>query len=219
MNKSQNLKNIFAIRKTLFVCLVFTFTLSLYVKSGLANEVTASEFVKAATSLENSNVIYDSRYRKISYPLGDVPSDTGVCSDVIIRAYRLVGVDLQRLVHEDMKENFNVYPSLWGLSRTDRNIDHRRVPNLKTFFARHGEVLDISNDPSNYRPGDIVTWNLKTKGSLPHIGIVIDRYSSDKKRPLIMHNIGSGQVIEDILFDYKITGHYRYGIEKGSAHD
>ncbi len=179
----------------------------------LAEGIPSSEFVEAAISLEDSTVKYDGSYRRIAYPLGDVPADTGVCSDVVVRAYRLVGIDLQKRVHEDMKANFAAYPKLWGLTRTDRNIDHRRVPNLRTFFARHGKVLSGSDDPNDYEPGDIVTWNLRDKGSLPHIGIVTDRYSQAAGRPLIMHNIGNGQVLEDILFRYRITGHYRYGLD------
>ena len=181
--------------------------------AALADGIPASKFVEAAISLENPNVTYDGRYRRIAYPLGDVPADTGVCTDVIVRAYRLVNIDLQQLVHEDMKANFAAYPKLWGLTRTDRNIDHRRVPNLRTFFTRHGKVLSGSDDPNDYEPGDIVTWNLRDKGSLPHIGIVTDRYAPATGRPLIMHNIGQGQVLEDILFRYRITGHYRYGLD------
>ena len=172
-----------------------------------------TEFIEVAISLEDSSVRYDGSYRKIDYPLGDVPADVGVCSDVIVRAYRGIDIDLQQLIHEDMKNNFSVYPKIWGLSRTDRNIDHRRVPNLRTFFKRHGKSLSISGNPNDYKPGDLVTWNLKSNGSLPHIGIVTNLYSHDKKRPVIMHNIGRGQVLEDMLFDYKITGHYRYGVD------
>ncbi len=172
-----------------------------------------SKFLEATISLENSIVRYDGSYRKISYPMGDVPADTGVCSDVIIRAYRGIDIDLQKFVHEDMKKNFSMYPKNWGLSTTDRNIDHRRVPNLQVFFKRHGKTLKITDNPDDYKPGDLVTWNLRTNGSLPHIGIVTDLYSEYSKLPLIMHNIGGGQVLEDILFDYKITGHFRYGLD------
>ena len=172
-----------------------------------------SKFLEATISLENSIVRYDGSYRKISYPMGDVPADTGVCSDVIIRAYRGIDIDLQKFVHEDMKKNFSMYPKNWGLSTTDRNIDHRRVPNLQVFFKRHGKTFKVTENPDDYKPGDLVTWNLRASGSLPHIGIVTDLYSEDSKLPLIMHNIGRGQVLEDMLFDYKITGHYRYGID------
>ena len=172
-----------------------------------------SKFLEAAIDLEDSSVRYDGSYRKIDYPLGDVPADTGVCSDVIIRAYRGFYIDLQKLVHEDMKKNFSIYPKNWGLSTTDRNIDHRRVPNLKVFFERYGKTLKVTDNPDDYIPGDLVTWNLRASGSLPHIGIVTDLYSEESNLPLIMHNIGGGQVLEDMLFDYKITGHYRYAID------
>ncbi len=172
-----------------------------------------TKFLEVTIGLEDSSVRYDGSYRKISYPMGDVPADVGVCSDVIVRAYRGIDIDLQQLVHEDMKKNFSVYPKIWGLSGTDPNIDHRRVPNLRTFFKRHGKSLSISDNPNDYKPGDLVTWNLNSNGSLPHIGIVTNQYSSDEKRPLIMHNIGMGQVLEDMLFDYEITGHYRYGVD------
>ncbi len=142
-----------------------------------------------------------------------MPARVGVCSDVVVRAYRAVGIDLQRLVHEDMRRHFPLYPRQWGLSRPDANIDHRRVLNLRVFFARHGTALKITDAAKDYRPGDLVTWNLNPDGSLPHIGIVTQRRTQDGARPLIMHNIGGGQVFGDILFAYKITGHYRYGID------
>ena len=180
--------------------------------TSFADESLAARFVKAAISLENPSIVYDSAYRNIPYPMGDIPADKGVCADVITRAYRAIGIDLQQLVHEDMKNNFSVYPKLWGLNKTDTNIDHRRVPNLQVFFKRKGTELKITDDFKDYKPGDIVTWNLRNRGSLPHIGIVTNQYSPGK-RPLIMHNIGGGQVIEDILLAYKITGHYRYGLD------
>ena len=192
--------------------LIFFFTIItiVLVTSSFALE---SKFLEVTIGLEDSSVRYDGSYRKISYPMGDVPADTGVCTDVIIRAYRGIDIDLQKLVHEDMKKNFSIYPKNWGLSTTDRNIDHRRVPNLKVFFKRHGKTLKVTDNPDDYKPGDLVTWNLRANGSLPHIGIVTDLYSKDSKLPLIMHNIGGGQVLEDMLFDYKITGHYRYAID------
>lgn len=157
---------------------------------------------------------YDGGYKSIPYPNGDVPMETGVCTDVIIRAYRALGFDLQKLVHEDMKKHFSKYPKLWGLSRTDRSIDHRRVPNLQVFFARHGKELAVTRNPADYKTGDIVTWNLAHPSrSLPHIGIVSDKKSIDGKTPLIVHNIGGGAQVEDMLFNYKITGHYRYAPE------
>ncbi len=151
---------------------------------------------------------YDPSYFSIPYPNGDVPSDKGVCTDVVIRAYRKLGVDLQKAVHEDMKTNFNVYPKLWGLKTTDKNIDHRRVPNLMTYFKRQGAELPISLKVNDYIPGDIVCWNLG--GVITHIGIVVNIKSKDGKRFLIVHNIGRGQVLEDCLFDFKIIGHYRF---------
>ncbi|MBL7904037.1 MAG: DUF1287 domain-containing protein [Bacteroidales bacterium] len=162
----------------------------------------------AAIDLTKQQVTYDPSYFRIGYPNGDVPSDKGVCTDVIIRAYRKVGIDLQKEVHEDMKLNFSRYPAIWGLSRPDKNIDHRRVPNLMTFFERHGVTKPMSRNAADYQPGDIVCWNLG--GGTTHIGIVVSRRSGDGKRPLIVHNIGAGQVMEDCLFNFTIIGHYRY---------
>lgn len=132
----------------------------------------------------------------------------GVCTDVIIRAYRKLGVDLQKEVHLDMKNNFDLYPKIWGLKSTDKNIDHRRVPNLMTFFSRKGVVKPITKNPNDYKPGDIICWNLG--GAITHTGIVVNKKSKDNHRFLIVHNIGSGQVLEDCLFSFKIIGHYRY---------
>jgi len=160
----------------------------------------------AAIDLTKQNVTYDSKYYRISYPNGDIPNDKGVCTDVIIRAYRKLGIDLQKEVHEDMISNFEKYPKNWGLKSTDTNIDHRRVPNLMTFFTRHGEVKRITSNPSDYLPGDIVTWDLG--GGIPHIGIVINKKSANNERYLVVHNIGNGQEISDCLFSFKITGHY-----------
>ncbi|HEK0726934.1 TPA: DUF1287 domain-containing protein [Proteus mirabilis] len=167
------------------------------------------QLVAYATDLPRA-VIYDPAYRKINYPNGDVPAHYGVCSDVIIRSYRGIGIDLQKLLHEDIKANFTLYPSkrIWGLSRPDTNIDHRRVPNLEVFFSRKGKVKPISKEASDYLPGDIVSWRLDN--GRPHIGLVIDKKSSDNQRYLVMHNIGFGQVAEDVLFSWKITGHYSY---------
>lgn len=173
----------------------------------------ASRLVNAADALYDPHVAYDGSYRRIAYPLGDVPANVGVCADVIVRAYRAIGIDLQRLVHEDMTRHFAAYPKLWGTSHADANIDHRRVSNLAMFFKRNGKVLRVSRNSQDYSPGDVVTWNLRKGGSLPHIGIVTDRRSPDGSRPLVMHNIGGGQVLADTLFSYEITGHFRYGLD------
>jgi uncharacterized protein len=162
----------------------------------------------AALELTTHQVEYDPSYFTIAYPLGDVPGNKGVCTDVIIRAYRKLGKDLQQEVHEDMKAHFDLYPKNWGLARTDTNIDHRRVPNLMQFFLRKGTSKPVTQNASDYLPGDIVCWNLG--GAIKHIGIVVDRKSEDGKRSLIVHNIGAGQVLADCLFQYKIIGHYRY---------
>ncbi len=144
----------------------------------------------------------------MDYPNGDIPADKGVCTDVIIRVYRMFSIDLQKEVHEDMIGNFDKYPDNWGLSSTDKNIDHRRVPNLMTFFSRHGEIKTITDDPENYIAGDLVCWDLG--GGITHIGIVANKESSNGNQNMIIHNIGGGQVLEDCLFDFKIIGHYRY---------
>ena len=163
---------------------------------------------ESAISLTNQKVVYDPKYYVIKYPNGDVSADRGVCTDVVIRAYRKLGIDLQKEVHEDMKGNFSSYPKNWGLKTTDKNIDHRRVPNLMKFFERHNAKLSISDHADDYKPGDVVCWNLG--GAITHIGIVVDKKSNDSKRNLIVHNIGGGQVLADCLFEYKIIGHYRY---------
>jgi len=162
----------------------------------------------SALVLTQQQVTYDPAYQAIEYPNGDVASDKGVCTDVIIRAYRKLGIDLQKEVHEDMKANFDQYPKHWGLIRPDKNIDHRRVPNLMTFFSRHGTKKQISNNPNDYQAGDIVCWNLG--GGVTHIGIVASKKSTDGQRYLIVHNIGAGQVLEDCLFSFRIIGHYQF---------
>ena len=168
------------------------------------------KLVAAAVERTHHVVRYDSAYVRIPFPNGDVPAETGVCTDEVIRAYRAVGVDLQKEVHEDMLGNFSAYPNQrrWLLARTDTNIDHRRVPNLMTFFARKGEMLTTSTQGADYAPGDLVTWDLG--GNVPHIGIVVDRKSARTGRFLVVHNIGRGPQMEDVLFNWKITGHYRY---------
>ena len=167
------------------------------------------QLADSALTLTKQRVTYDPSYIQIAYPNGDVPANKGVCSDVVIRAYRKLGIDLQKEVHEDMKVNFDKYPKKWGLSRPDKNIDHRRVPNLMVFFSRHGTVKKISQNPIDYQPGNIVCWDLNGRG-LTHIGIVSRKKSKDGERYMIIHNIGGGQVLEDILFSFKIIGHYTY---------
>ena len=171
-------------------------------------EITIENLVSAALDRTRHHVIYEGSYRKIDYPMGDVPENIGVCTDVVVRSYRKLGLDLQQLVHEDMKANFAQYPKNWGLKRPDTNIDHRRVPNLERFFERHGQTLAITDDPKDYLPGDIVSWRLA--GGLPHIGIVSDKKSAKSDNYMIVHNIGLGPKLEDVLFDYRIVGHYRY---------
>jgi len=167
-----------------------------------------SMLVKQAELRLQSYVVYDGRYEKIAYPMGDVPENIGVCTDVVIRSYRGLGIDLQQRVHEDMRGNFKIYPKKWKMKAPDTNIDHRRVLNLMTYFKRKGASLAISKNPYDYEKGHIVTWDLG-KG-LTHIGIVSDKLSMITGNPLIIHNIGAGPEISDILFRYKITGHYRY---------
>lgn len=169
----------------------------------------ASRLSDAAIDRTRHEIRYTGSYVRIPYPGGDVPAGTGVCTDVVIRAYRALGIDLQKEVHEDMKAAFDAYPKIWGLTRPDSNIDHRRVPNLARFFERKGERLAASSDPAGYEAGDLVTWDLGR--GVPHIGIVVDRRSADGRRPLIVHNIGAGPKLEDVLFGWKITGHFRYG--------
>lgn len=184
------------------------FSVALTSATALA-EPTSAALVEAAMERLSHEVVYDGSYRRIAYPGGDVPPDVGVCTDLVVRAYRALGIDLQRLVHEDMTGSFDAYPSHWGLTRPDANIDHRRVPNLQAFFRRHGTALPVSQDPGDYLPGDLVTWMLP--GNLPHIGIVASRRSPDGLRPLVVHNIGRGPEIDDSLFAFPVTGHYRYG--------
>ena len=181
---------------------------TLFVFFGKAQNQFAQKLSDAALSLTKDKVTYDPAYISIKYPNGDVPADKGVCTDVIIRAYRKLGIDLQKEVHEDMKKNFSKYPKKYGLKRPDTNIDHRRVPNLQVFFAKFGRSKPTDQNPASYVPGDTVSWLLP--GNLTHIGIVVNKKSADGRRYLIVHNIGGGQVIEDCLFKFEITGHYQY---------
>jgi uncharacterized protein YijF (DUF1287 family) len=172
-----------------------------------AATIDSAKLVQAARSQVGVTLGYDPVYRRLDYPGGDVPLATGVCTDVLIRALRQQGLDLQKSVHEDMRAHFSAYPRNWGLQRPDRNIDHRRVPNLMTWFKRQGMALKVSDKPADYRAGDIVTWDLGR--GLTHIGIVSDR-TSPAGVPLVLHNIGRGTQEEDILFGFAITGHYRF---------
>jgi uncharacterized protein YijF (DUF1287 family) len=171
-------------------------------------ELFAERLASAALMLTQQEVIYDPGYYTIDYQNGDVPANRGVCSDVVIRAYRELGIDLQREVHEDMESHFELYPAIWGLNRPDPNIDHRRVPNLMRYFERHGTEKAITSNSTDYLPGDIVCWNLG--GGITHIGILVENSSPGVSRPMVVHNIGGGQVVEDCLFDYRIIGHYIY---------
>lgn len=154
-------------------------------------------------------VEYDPAYVSLEYPGGDVPEERGVCTDVVIRALRLLNFDLQKEVHEDMKRHFSAYPGRWGLKGPDKNIDHRRVPNLQTFFKRRGWQLPVTQNAADYKPGDLVTCLLGDY--LPHIMIVSDR-KSEAGTPLIIHNIGAGTEEEDCLFAFPMTGHYRVNL-------
>jgi uncharacterized protein YijF (DUF1287 family) len=165
------------------------------------------KIVEAAKERTTHDVTYDGRYVVIPYPGGDVPADRGVCTDEVIRILRAVGYDLQKLVHEDMRRNFAAYPNLWGRTEPDRNIDHRRVPNLMAFFKRQGSALPMSQAITDYDPGDIVAWRLPN--GLTHIGVLVDVRSAEG-RPLAVHNIGAGPKMEDVLFEWEIIGHYRY---------
>jgi uncharacterized protein YijF (DUF1287 family) len=160
------------------------------------------KLLEAAKNIINPDIIYDPSYTRIKYPMGDVEPGKGVCTDVVVRAYRGIGIDLQKEVHEDMRANFDKYPKKWKMAKTDPNIDHRRVPNLMTFFSRRGKILKITDNPSDYKSGDIVSWDLGD--GILHIGIVLD------SPEFVIHNIGYGQVAEDCLFCWKIIGHYSY---------
>lgn len=202
------------IRKPILLLTIFAVTLPALPQSNTTSQVSRQQFltkiVAAAIERTQHSVRYDPSYVRIPYPGGDVPANTGVCTDEIIRVYRAAGVDLQKEVHEDMVQNFGAYQNQrrLQLSHPDSNIDHRRVPNLMVFFSRKGESLPITNRASDYAPGDLVTWDLG--GGVPHIGIVVDRRDAQSGRFMIVHNIGAGPKMEDVLFSWKVTGHYRY---------
>jgi len=165
--------------------------------------------VESALGQTKTTTGYTQNYFVIPYPNGDVPAETGACTDVVIRSFRAAGVDLQKEVHEDMAGHFADYPQKWGLTKTDKNIDHRRVPNLRKYFDRRGKSLPLTANGKDYQPGDVVSWDLNGSG-MTHIGVVSNLWNADEKRHLIIHNIGSGARAEDRLFEWKITGHYRY---------
>ena len=177
------------------------------------SQTKTTVLIQAALNQTKQLVIYNPTYFKIPYPNGDVPAQFGVCTDVVIRAYRQLGIDLQQEVHQDIKANFAIYPAkrMWNQTKPDTNIDHRRVPNLQTFFTRKGKKLKVTEKADDYKPGDLVTWMLGNK--LPHIGIVVDKKSEDGQRFLIVHNVGAGPQLEDVLFAYPISGHYRYALD------
>lgn len=192
---------------------ISTFALLLFLLPSLAGQAPPGQklsriglVLEGAFQQVGKTVIYDGSYQRISFPGGDVPLERGVCSDVLVRAYRHAGLDLQRLVNQDMSRKFLSYPQLWGLSKPDPNIDHRRVPNLAAFFKRNGTTLPVSTKAGDYSAGDIVTWRLSS--GVPHVGLVSDRLLNG--RPLMIHNIGAGAQVEDVLFSNVITGHYRY---------
>lgn len=204
--------------KPLIYCFLLLFFISCHQKENKSAAVSnytepktfAEKLSQAAISIIDASIDYDPAYFKIDYPNGDVPKNKGVCTDVIIRSYRVLNIDLQKEVHQDMVENFSLYPNLkkWGMTKTDTNIDHRRVPNLEVFFKRKGTKLPVTQNAKDYKTGELVTWMINDK--LPHIGIVTNKESADGKRNLIVHNVGSGQVLEDCLFEYKIVGHFKY---------
>ena len=189
---------------TLYIISILLFGNSIFSQESFLSE----NISKAAVELTKYEVKYDGSYYSIPYPNGDIPDGIGVCTDVIIRTYRSLGLDLKKEIHEDMKNNFDLYPKNWGLKKPDKNIDHRRVPNQMTYFERQGASLEISNESENYLPGDIVAWDLG--GGITHIGVVVNKKSSKSDNYMIVHNIGAGQNIDDSLFDYKIIGHYRF---------
>ena len=197
--------------KPIYVLLITItfFTISIKDKNVAIVKTFEEKISDAALSIIDASIQYDPTYFSIKYPNGDVPANKGVCTDVVIRTFRKLSIDLQKEVHEDMISNFSKYPKIWKLKKPDTNIDHRRVPNLEVFFERKGTKLPISKNANDYKTGEIVTWLIGNK--LPHIGIVTAKKSLDGKRPMLVHNVGGGQVLEDCLFSYEIVGHFRYG--------
>lgn len=189
------------------LCGLGVLTLAVSAFAASAGADTATRIAQAALDQVGVTTSYDPAYRRLAYPAGDVPIETGVCADVLIRALRKVGIDLQHEVHLDIKANFRSYPALWGLSRPDRNIDHRRVPNLRRWFERHGWSQKVSDRAGDYRAGDVVSWRLDN--GRPHIGVVSSRTVPGSDRRLVVHNIALGALEEDVLFAWTVSGHYR----------
>lgn len=189
-------------------CLFVTALLASWADTAEDNATWGCRIAAAALTQVDVTVGYDPAYRKLAYPNGDVPVSTGVCADVVVRAFRAGGVDLQQRVHEDMAANFAAYPRKWGLQKPDTNIDHRRVLNLMKFFERKGAALNTSAQPSDYQAGDVVAWRLSN--GLYHIGVVSTTRAGNVPRPFVVHNIGRGARDEDVLFAWQIIGHYRY---------
>jgi uncharacterized protein len=186
--------------------------LLLAAQTSIAGGFSAKQLVLIARAQIGVTTGYDPSYRRLKYPGGDVPMASGVCTDVVIRALRTQGIDLQQLVHVDMQKHFAQYPKIWGLKRPDAHIDHRRVPNLQRYFVRRGWALKSANAAKKraedaLQPGDLITWMLP--GNLPHIGIVSDQRSLWSGRFLVLHNVGRGTQEEDVLEDWPQTGHYR----------
>ncbi|MCP5433315.1 MAG: DUF1287 domain-containing protein [Alphaproteobacteria bacterium] len=181
--------------------------------SARAGPASVSAFLASARAQIGVTTLYDPSYRRLDYPMGDVPADRGVCTDVVVRAYRGIGIDLQQRVHEDMAAEFGAYPRIWGLTAPDRNIDHRRVPNLQTYFSRKGAALGSREAYAKAQAGDLLTWMLP--GNLPHIGIVDQERSALSGLPYVVHNIGRGAAREDAqaLRIFDLTGRYRYGLD------
>ena len=187
-------------------CFIATATGPVSAQAPSPTPALPAKLVEKARLQIGKTVTYDPAYVVLTYPGGDVPDDRGVCTDVVIRALRCCGRDLQQLVHEDMANHFSAYPKLWGLSRTDRNIDHRRVPNLQTYFRRQGWAQPLTTNARDFRPGDLVTCTVPPH--LPHIMIVSDKTAPDGT-PLVIHNIGAGAREENRLFTFPLTGHFR----------
>jgi len=178
------------------------------VQPDLEQELTFGQKLAAAgESIEDRSIVYDPSYVSLEYPGGDVDPKTGVCTDVIIRAYRVLDIDLQKELHEDILKSKSAYSRV---DRIDKNIDHRRVPNLAVFFTRHGKKLEVTDNPDDYQPGDIIWWELGGPGGIDHIGIVVNKKTADGSRHLMVHNVGGGQAVEDFMFNAHIKGHYSY---------